>query len=44
MELMAVTYLTFECWITITVLYLILTLSLSLAVERLEIFMRRSTA
>ncbi len=44
MELMAATYLTFECWITITVLYLILTLSLSLAVERLEIFMRRSTA
>ena len=44
MELMAATYLTFECWITITVLYLILTLSLSLAVARLEIFMRRSTA
>lgn len=42
MELMAATYLTFECWITITVLYLILTLSLSLAVERLEIFMGRS--
>jgi polar amino acid transport system permease protein len=44
MELMAATYLTFECWITITVLYLILTLSLSLAVERLEIFMKRTTA
>ena len=44
MELMAATYLTFECWITITVLYLTLTLSLSLAVERLEIFFRRSTA
>jgi len=43
MELMAATYLTFECWITITVLYLVLTLSLSLAVERLEIFMRRSS-
>ncbi|MBI5590885.1 MAG: amino acid ABC transporter permease [Deltaproteobacteria bacterium] len=43
MELMAATYLTFECWITITVLYLILTLSLSLAVERLEIFMKRSS-
>ena len=42
MELMAATYLTFECWITITVLYLVLTLSLSLAVERLEIHMRRS--
>ncbi len=44
MELMASTYLTFECWITITALYLILTLSLSLMVERFEIFMRRSTA
>lgn len=42
MELMAATYLTFECWITITVLYLVLTLSLSLLVERLEIRMRRS--
>ena len=42
MELMASTYLTFECWITIAVLYLVLTLSLSLAVERLEIHMRRS--
>jgi len=42
MELMAATYLTFECWITITALYLILTLSLSLAVERLEIYMARS--
>lgn len=44
MELMAATYLTFECWITITVLYLMLTLSLSLAVERLEIYMRRSVS
>jgi polar amino acid transport system permease protein len=44
MELMSATYLTFEIWITITVLYLILTLSLSLAVERLEIYMRRSEA
>ena len=44
MELMAATYLIFEVWITITVLYLLLTLSLSLAVERLEIFMRRSEA
>jgi polar amino acid transport system permease protein len=44
MELMAATYLTFECWITITALYLILTLSLSLAVARLEISMKRSTA
>jgi polar amino acid transport system permease protein len=44
MELMSATYFTFEIWITITVLYLILTLSCSLAVERLEIFMRRRTA
>jgi polar amino acid transport system permease protein len=44
MELMAATYLTFECWITITALYLTLTLSLSLAVARLENFMRRTTA
>jgi polar amino acid transport system permease protein len=44
MELMAATYLTFECWITITGLYLILTLSLSLAVARLEFFMKRTTA
>lgn len=41
MELMASTYLTFEIWITITLLYLILTLSCSLAVERLEIFLNR---
>ena len=44
MELMAATYLIFEVWITITVLYLILTLFLSLAVERLEIYLRRSEA
>ena len=44
MELMAATYLTFEVWITITGLYLILTLSLSLAVGRLEIYLRRSEA
>ena len=42
MELMASTYLTFEVWITITVLYLMMALVLSLGVERLEIFMRRS--
>jgi polar amino acid transport system permease protein len=44
MELMASTYLTFEIWITITIMYLMLTLSCSLAVERLEIYMRKSTA
>ncbi len=41
MELMSVTYLTFEIWITVTLLYLLLTLSLSLAVGRLEIRMRK---
>jgi polar amino acid transport system permease protein len=41
MELMASTYLTFEIWITVTLLYLILTLSCSLAIERLEIFLNR---
>ena len=44
MELMAATYLTFECWITITILYLVLTLSLSLGVERFEIHMKRKEA
>jgi polar amino acid transport system permease protein len=44
MELMSATYLTFEIWITITVMYLILTLSCSLAVERLEIYFRRRKA
>jgi polar amino acid transport system permease protein len=41
MELMSATYFTFEIWITITGMYLILTLSCSLAVERLEVHMRR---
>ena len=44
MELMASTYLTFEIWITITILYLMLAIVLSIAIERLEIFMRRSEA
>jgi len=44
MELMASTYLTFEIWITITLMYLTLTLSCSLAIERLESYMRRSIA
>ena len=42
MELMSATYLTFEVWITVTVLYLMLTFTCSLAVGRLEIYMRRS--
>ncbi|MFZ1956496.1 MAG: amino acid ABC transporter permease [Desulfobacterales bacterium] len=41
LELMATTYFTFEIWITITGLYLMLTLSCSLAVERLEIYLRK---
>lgn len=44
MELMATTYFTFEIWITITGLYLLLTLSCSLAVERLEIRLRKGRA
>ena len=44
MELMSATYLTFEVWITITGLYLMLTLTLSLAVGRLEVFMRKRQA
>ncbi|UCD80796.1 MAG: amino acid ABC transporter permease [Desulfobacterales bacterium] len=43
MELMSATYLTFEIWITITAMYLILTLTCSLAVERLEIYMRKNS-
>jgi polar amino acid transport system permease protein len=41
MELMAATYLTFEIWITITILYLIMTLTCSLAVQRLEVRMAK---
>lgn len=40
-ELMSSTFLTFEIWITVTLLYLVLTLSLSIAVNRLEIYMQR---
>jgi polar amino acid transport system permease protein len=42
LELMAATYLTFEIWITITALYFILTFSCSLAVRKLELYMRRN--
>jgi len=42
MELMAATYLTFEIWITIALLYLIMTLTCSLAVERVEIRMAKN--
>ena len=43
MELMAATHLTFEIWITITILYLVLTLSCAMLLERCEsvLFRRR---
>lgn len=42
MELMAATYLTFEVWITITLLYFILTYSCSWLANRLEIHLRKA--
>ena len=36
MELMAATYLTFEVWLTITLLYFLLTYSCSWFADRLE--------
>ncbi|QTA81357.1 Amino acid ABC transporter, permease protein [Desulfonema limicola] len=36
MELMASTYMTFEIWIVVSILYLVLTLSCSLIIEQLE--------
>lgn len=44
MELMAATYLTFEIWITITLLYFILTFGCSRAAARIEGAIRRSPA
>jgi len=44
MELMAATYLTFEVWITITLLYFVLTFGCSLAAARIEAAIRRSPA
>jgi polar amino acid transport system permease protein len=44
MELMAATYLTFEIWITVTLLYLVMTFTCSLAVQRLEVRMARGRA
>jgi polar amino acid transport system permease protein len=41
LELMSATYLTFEIWITISVLYLVLTLSCSLVVARIETAMQQ---
>ena len=43
-QLVAATYLTFEVWITVTLLYLILTLGCSLAVRRLELYWARNRA
>lgn len=40
MELMSATYLTFEIWITITVLYFVLTFSCSLVMRYLEVSMQ----
>jgi polar amino acid transport system permease protein len=42
MELMAATYLTFEVWITITLLYFLLTYSFSWMAGRLELRFQRS--
>ena len=36
LEIMSATYLTFEVWITITILYFVLTFGVSLGVRRLE--------
>lgn len=47
MDIMTTTYLTFEIWITTTLLYLVLTLSCSLLARRLELFLstrRRAAA
>jgi polar amino acid transport system permease protein len=41
MELMSATFLTFEVWITVMLLYLVICLVCSLAAERLEIHMKR---
>jgi len=42
MELMASTYLVFEIWITVTVLYMILTVPVSLSIQRLEVHLRKN--
>lgn len=42
MELMAATYLTFEIWITITLLYFLLTFGCSVLAARIEAAIRRS--
>ncbi len=42
MELMASTYLVFEIWITVTVLYMALTVPVSLSIQRIEARIRRN--
>lgn len=42
MELMASTYLVFEIWITVTVLYMVLTVPVSLSIQRIEARIRRN--
>jgi polar amino acid transport system permease protein len=41
LELMAATHLTFEVWITITLMYFLLTFSCSLGIRRLEVGLQR---
>ena len=41
LEIMASTYLTFEIWITITILYFLMTFTCSIAFEKLFIYFRR---
>ncbi len=43
MELMSATYLTFEVWITIAVMYLLLSAVLSFLIGRLDVYMRMKT-
>ena len=44
MELMSATFLTFEVWITVMVLYFLICLACSLMVEQLEVHMKKSMA
>jgi len=42
MELMSSTYMVFEIWITVTVLYMALTVPVSLSIHRLEVYLRKN--
>lgn len=42
LELMAATYMTFEIWITVALMYLLLTLTCSLVVQRFELYWRKT--